>query len=73
MFTGVSLDNFCFIMIILSPSPPFVTFNLFEGIDVFAIEAKIAKYQEENAEQVRASRTRKVLLRVASSFIGLVL
>lgn len=41
-------------MIILSPSLPFVAFNMFEGIYVFAIEAKIAKYQE-SAEQVRIS------------------
>ncbi|CAL9767960.1 unnamed protein product [Musa acuminata subsp. burmannicoides] len=29
-----------------------MTYNLIEGIDVAAIEAKIAKYQEENAEQI---------------------
>ncbi|XP_073007570.1 uncharacterized protein [Typha latifolia] len=36
-----------------------MTFNLIEGIDVAAIEAKIAKYQEENAEQIINSRARK--------------
>ncbi|XP_072960401.1 uncharacterized protein [Typha angustifolia] len=36
-----------------------MTFNLVEGIDVAAIEAKIAKYQEENAEQIINSRARK--------------
>ncbi|XP_058095829.1 uncharacterized protein LOC131241149 [Magnolia sinica] len=36
-----------------------MTFNLVEGIDAAAIEAKIAKYQEENAEQIINSRARK--------------
>lgn len=36
-----------------------MTFNLIEGIDVPAIEAKIAKYQEENAEQIMNARARK--------------
>ncbi|XP_074564839.1 uncharacterized protein LOC141821325 isoform X2 [Curcuma longa] len=36
-----------------------MTCNLIEGIDVTAIEAKIAKYQEENAEQIVNSRARK--------------
>ncbi|XP_061367803.1 uncharacterized protein LOC133310825 isoform X1 [Gastrolobium bilobum] len=36
-----------------------MTFNLIEGIDVSAIEAKIAKYQEENAEQIMINRARK--------------
>ncbi|KAG6537283.1 uncharacterized protein LOC122032566 [Zingiber officinale] len=36
-----------------------MTFNLIDGIDVAAIEAKIAKYQEENAEQIVNSRARK--------------
>lgn len=34
---------------------------MIEGIDVPAIEAKIAKYQEENAEQIMINRARKVL------------
>jgi hypothetical protein len=34
---------------------------LIEGIDVPAIEAKIAQYQEENAEQIMINRARKVL------------
>lgn len=38
-----------------------VAFNLIDGIDVPAIEAKIAKYQEENAEQIMINRARKVL------------
>lgn len=37
-----------------------VAFNLIEGIDVPAIEAKIAQYQEENAEQIMINRARKV-------------
>ncbi|OVA15505.1 Cdk-activating kinase assembly factor MAT1/Tfb3 [Macleaya cordata] len=36
-----------------------MTFSLIEGIDVAAIEAKIAKYQEENAEQIIIARARK--------------
>ncbi|KAF5202679.1 Cdk-activating kinase assembly factor mat1 [Thalictrum thalictroides] len=36
-----------------------MTFNLIEGIDVAAIETKIGKYQEENAEQIINSRARK--------------
>ncbi|RWR82333.1 CDK-activating kinase assembly factor MAT1 [Cinnamomum micranthum f. kanehirae] len=36
-----------------------MTFNLVEGIDTAAIEAKIAKYQEENAEQIINARARK--------------
>ncbi|KAG6587804.1 CDK-activating kinase assembly factor MAT1 [Cucurbita argyrosperma subsp. argyrosperma] len=36
-----------------------MTFNLIEGIDVQAIEAKIARYQEENAEQIMVNRARK--------------
>jgi CDK-activating kinase assembly factor MAT1 len=34
---------------------------LIEGIDVPLIEAKIAQYQEENAEQIMINRARKVL------------
>lgn len=36
-----------------------MTCNLIEGIDVPAIEAKIAKYEQENAEQIMNSRARK--------------
>lgn len=36
-----------------------MTYKLVEGIDVPAIEANIAKYQEENAEQIINSRARK--------------
>lgn len=36
-----------------------MTYNLVEGIDVAEIEAKIAKYQEENAEQIINARARK--------------
>ncbi|XP_062078472.1 uncharacterized protein LOC133782991 [Humulus lupulus] len=36
-----------------------MTFNLLEGIDVAAIEEKIAQYQEENAEQIMINRARK--------------
>ena len=38
-----------------------MTFNLIEGIDVAAIEARIAKYQEENTEQIMINRARKEL------------
>jgi len=41
---------------------------LIEGIDVSAIEEKIAKYQEENAEQIMINRARKVHLRIDFSF-----
>ncbi|KAJ6854030.1 RNA polymerase II transcription factor B subunit 3 [Iris pallida] len=37
----------------------FVAFNLIEGNDVAAIEAKIARYQEENADQIINSRARR--------------
>ncbi|KAI4344320.1 hypothetical protein L6164_011562 [Bauhinia variegata] len=36
-----------------------MTCNLVEGIDVAAIEDKIAKYQEENAEQIMFNRAKK--------------
>ncbi|KAF5197353.1 Cdk-activating kinase assembly factor mat1 [Thalictrum thalictroides] len=36
-----------------------MTFNLIEGIEVAAIDAKISKYQEENAEQIINARARK--------------
>ncbi|KAF5445665.1 hypothetical protein F2P56_034703 [Juglans regia] len=36
-----------------------MTFNLIEGFDVPAIEEKIARYQEENAEQIMINRARK--------------
>ncbi|XP_043723393.1 uncharacterized protein LOC122670529 isoform X2 [Telopea speciosissima] len=35
------------------------SFNLIEGIDVPVLEAKIANYQEENAEQIINARARK--------------
>lgn len=35
--------------------------NLVEGIDVPAIEARIAEYQRENAEQIMVAQARKVL------------
>ena len=38
----------------------FQAFNLIEGIDVEAIEAKIARYQQENAEQIYLSRAKRV-------------
>jgi len=38
---------------------------LIEGIDVAAIEARIAKYQEENSEQIMINRARKVLIIVS--------
>uniref|UniRef100_M8CF90 CDK-activating kinase assembly factor MAT1 n=1 Tax=Aegilops tauschii TaxID=37682 RepID=M8CF90_AEGTA len=34
-------------------------FNLIEGIDVEAIEARIARYQQENAEQIYLSRAKR--------------
>lgn len=48
---------------------PFLAFNLVEGIDVAAIEAKIAKYQEENAEQIINARARKVCFIVQLLFL----
>ncbi|ONK77654.1 uncharacterized protein A4U43_C02F9070 [Asparagus officinalis] len=36
-----------------------MTFNLIEGIDVAAIEAKIEKYRKENAEQIANAEARK--------------
>ncbi|KAL6606716.1 hypothetical protein ACP70R_042369 [Stipagrostis hirtigluma subsp. patula] len=36
-----------------------MTFNLIEGIDVEAIEAKIARYEKENAEQIYLSRAKR--------------
>ncbi|KAF7093958.1 hypothetical protein CFC21_096324 [Triticum aestivum] len=36
-----------------------MTFNLIEGIDVEAIEARIARYQQENAEQIYLSRAKR--------------
>ncbi|KAL2643039.1 hypothetical protein R1flu_010626 [Riccia fluitans] len=44
-----------------------IVFNLVEGIDVQATEARIAAYQEENSEQIIASRAKKAE-RVAASF-----
>jgi hypothetical protein len=41
-------------------SSPFEAFNLIEGIDVEAIEAKIARYEKENAEQIYLSRAKRV-------------
>lgn len=38
----------------------FEAFNLIEGIDVEAIEARIARYQQENAEQIYLSRAKRV-------------
>ncbi|RWW03030.1 hypothetical protein BHE74_00013861, partial [Ensete ventricosum] len=35
------------------------SYNLIEGIDVAAIEAEIAKHQEENADQIINARARK--------------
>ncbi|AQL01741.1 CDK-activating kinase assembly factor MAT1 family protein [Zea mays] len=37
----------------------FQAFNLIEGIDVEEIEAKIARYQQENAEQIYLSRAKR--------------
>uniref|UniRef100_A0A803M8Z1 MAT1 centre domain-containing protein n=2 Tax=Chenopodium quinoa TaxID=63459 RepID=A0A803M8Z1_CHEQI len=36
-----------------------MTCNLIEGIDVPAIEAKIAQYERENSEQIMNARARK--------------
>ena len=43
---------------------PFAAVNLIEGIDVPAIEAKIAQYQKENAEQIMNAQARKVRYKV---------
>ncbi|GJN00800.1 hypothetical protein PR202_ga18013 [Eleusine coracana subsp. coracana] len=37
-----------------------MTFNLIEGIDVEAIEAKVARYEKENQEQITLSRAKRV-------------
>jgi len=37
----------------------FQAFNLIEGIDVEVIEAKIARYQQENVEQIYLSRAKR--------------
>ncbi|KAL9242194.1 hypothetical protein vseg_016219 [Gypsophila vaccaria] len=44
-----------------------MTWNLIEGRDVAAIEAKIAKYEEENREQIVNSRARTAEERAAAS------
>ncbi|KAK9705694.1 hypothetical protein RND81_07G076000 [Saponaria officinalis] len=44
-----------------------MTWNLIEGRDIAAIEAKIAKYEEENREQIVNSRARKAEERAAAS------
>ncbi|KAK3131720.1 hypothetical protein QOZ80_6AG0510450 [Eleusine coracana subsp. coracana] len=36
-----------------------MTFNLIEGIDVEAIEAKVARYEKENQEQITLSRAKR--------------
>lgn len=55
-------EDFIFYLNFVFSFSTFAAFNLIEGIDAAAIEAKIAKYQEENAEQIMINRARKVLL-----------
>ncbi|KAB2618883.1 pentatricopeptide repeat-containing protein [Pyrus ussuriensis x Pyrus communis] len=45
----------------------FLAFDLMEGINVHAIEAKIAEYQEGNAEQIMINRARKLAAALAAS------
>ncbi|XP_026435033.1 uncharacterized protein LOC113332740 isoform X2 [Papaver somniferum] len=47
-----------------------MTTNLVEGIDVAAIEAKIAQYKEENAEQITLSQARKAMNQSSQGFTG---
>ncbi|XP_050108377.1 uncharacterized protein LOC126587377 [Malus sylvestris] len=49
----------------------FLAFNLMEGINVHAIEAKIAKYQEENAEQIMINKARKIVQNKIAMFFTL--
>ncbi|XP_056692582.1 uncharacterized protein [Spinacia oleracea] len=44
-----------------------MTCNLIDGIDIPGIEAKIAQYEEENAEQIMNSRARKACRGASSS------
>lgn len=57
---ALSLDLIVGSSVNVRPVFSFEAFNLIEGIDVPAIEAKIAKYQVENAEQIINSRARRV-------------
>ena len=48
----------------------FAVVNLVEGIDVPAIEARIAQYQKENSEQIMNAQARKVPSKLCvSSFL----
>nr|XP_028952937.1 uncharacterized protein LOC103446825 [Malus domestica] len=49
----------------------FLAFDLMEGINVHAIEAKIAKYQEENAEQIMINKARKIVQNKIAVFFTL--
>ena len=48
---------------------PFAAVNLIEGIDVPAIEAKIAQYQKENAEQIMNAQAHKVSFKGINIFL----
>ncbi|XP_070660752.1 uncharacterized protein, partial [Malus domestica] len=50
----------------------FLAFDLMEGINVHAIEAKIAKYQEENAEQIMINKARKIVQNKIAVFFTLI-
>eukprot|EP00243_Klebsormidium_subtile_P004381 TRINITY_DN18363_c0_g1_i1.p1 TRINITY_DN18363_c0_g1~~TRINITY_DN18363_c0_g1_i1.p1 ORF type:complete len:184 (-),score=32.67 TRINITY_DN18363_c0_g1_i1:63-614(-) len=43
-----------------------IVFNLVEGIDVAATEARVARYQEENQEQILSSHARKASEKAAN-------
>lgn len=57
-------------MYILSSIPP--VFDLIDGINVEAIEEKIKRYSQENAEQIMINRARKVVPTIALLFLILV-
>lgn len=50
-----------------------LVFDLIDGINVEAIEEKIKRYSQENAEQIMINRARKVVPTVALLFLILVI
>lgn len=50
----------------ISSIPP--VFDLIDGINVEAIEEKIKRYSQENAEQIMINRARKVMPTIALLF-----
>lgn len=58
-------ENWGFLFLTKSP---LAVVNLVEGIDVPAIEARIAQYEKENAEQIMNAQARKVCPKMAVYF-----